>query len=60
MEQIKDKETHGDCPCRNAILALGKAYYSKEDGSFRQRIDAAFEHMQPLPPEYRLNKRYFP
>ncbi|MEJ2501023.1 MAG: phosphatidylserine decarboxylase [Campylobacterales bacterium] len=51
MEQMTEKTGHGDCPCREAIRALETAYYSKEDGSFRRRVDAAFEHMQPLPPE---------
>jgi len=51
MEQMTEKTGHGDCPCREAIRALETAYHSKEDGSFRRRVDAAFEHMQPLPPE---------
>lgn len=39
-------------PCYDSIKRLEKAYYSKEDPSFRNLLDSAFKNMQQLPPEY--------
>jgi phosphatidylserine decarboxylase len=52
-----EKETdtarhHGECPCRDAIRALEAAYYEEGESDFRELIDAAFDNMQPLPPEF--------
>lgn len=49
MEQEIDR---AECPCREAIRALEAAYYEEGESSFRELVDAAFDNMQPLPPEY--------